>query len=111
MRPYRLEERTDLGGAPVGDLLEHRHQHAERVVAQHGAPRDARDVLVFRDSDREAVAVVHVQHHVDVGAPVANVVVQSGEMCSSSSRRSTAATFPYPAGTRTTDRTSPDADS
>ena len=45
----------------------------ENIVAQHGAPRDARELRVLGDGNRESVAIVHVQHHVHVGAPVADV--------------------------------------
>ncbi len=54
-------------------VFEDRHEHAERVLGENRALGDLRDVFVLRHGNREAVAQVHVQHHVHVGAAVANV--------------------------------------
>src|SRR5262249_2284012 len=68
-----LELRANRGSPQSDHLLEHGHQHAAGVVAEHGAARDARELAVLRHGDREAVAVVDVQHHVDVRTTVADV--------------------------------------
>ena len=72
-RPCALEERADLRAVVADDLLEHRHEHAQRVVAH--APCAARSARCtrLRDGDREPVAPVDVEHHVHVGAAVADV--------------------------------------
>src|SRR4051812_41470057 len=68
-----FEEAANPRAVVAEDVLEHGDQHAERVVAHDSAPRDARDVARFRCGDGETVAAVDVQHHMDVGAAVADV--------------------------------------
>ena len=69
----RLEQRPDLARIPSEHLIENRHHHRERVVAEHRAPGDSRELLVLGDGNREAVAIVDVQHDVHVGTAVADV--------------------------------------
>src|SRR5579871_6101143 len=69
----RLEQGADTLGAPAGEVLEHRHQHAQRVVADDRAPRDLRDVLGLGGGDGEAAAMVDLEHHVDIRTAVADV--------------------------------------
>src|SRR2546423_11679344 len=53
-----LEHKPDLARIVAADLLENRNQNAQRVVADHGAPRDLRNVPCLRCSDRQAFAAV-----------------------------------------------------
>jgi len=52
------EECANPRGIPMEDVLEDRHEHAQRVVAQDGSFRDASDRLGLRDCDGMAVAAV-----------------------------------------------------
>src|SRR6185437_10078263 len=54
-------------------LFEDGNKDGDRVVAQHGAAGDLRYMLGFRDSDREAVAHLYMQHDVNIRTAVANV--------------------------------------
>src|SRR5258708_19445245 len=58
-----FKEGADLDAVPTHDLLQDGNQHAESVVAEHGALRNGREVLIFRHADREAVTPIHMQHH------------------------------------------------
>src|SRR5207245_11576412 len=58
-----FEERADPGPAPAGDVLQHGHEDAERVVAEHRAAGDLRDGRSLGDRDPVALAPVDVAHH------------------------------------------------
>src|SRR5258708_11934338 len=68
-----LEQFPNVPRPPVEQLIENRHHDAERVLAQHRAPGDPRELLVFRNGNREPVMVVDMQHHVNVGTTVADI--------------------------------------
>src|ERR1035441_6170479 len=81
-KTVRIEEAPNLRCVPTHNLLQHRDQHAQRVLAQNRAPRNRRQVAVLRHRNRQPVQPVHVQHHVDVGASVPHVhnpVVADGQ--------------------------------
>src|SRR5207302_3692775 len=68
-----FEERADLAGSESGDLFQHGHEHAERVVTDHRALGDVRHLAGLRGGDREAIAAIHMQHDGNVRLPVAHV--------------------------------------
>src|SRR6266566_2441013 len=72
-QPLLLEHQTNLARIVAGDLFQDRNQHAERIVTDHRAPRDLRDMSRFRCRDREAIAAIDVQHYVNVGASITDV--------------------------------------
>ena len=73
LQSIRLEERPDVARAPPEHLLQDRHHHARRIVAEQRGLRDARQLFVLGDRNRIALAVVDVQHHVDVRAAIPDI--------------------------------------
>src|SRR5678815_4467565 len=71
--PVTIEERSDLWRSIAGDLLKHRNQHTQRIVTHDGAPGDLADSPRLRHRDGETFPAVDVQHHVEVGASVADI--------------------------------------
>ena len=68
-----LEQVADPPAIVAEQLLEHRHEDAQCVVAHDGTARQGRNVPGFRCRDRESVGTVHVQHDMDIGTSVAHV--------------------------------------
>src|SRR5260370_8608406 len=66
-----LEQFPNVPRPPVEQLIENRHHDAERVLAQHSASGDPRELLVLRNSNRQPVLVVDMQHHMNVGTTIA----------------------------------------
>src|ERR1700746_2588234 len=69
----RGEVAANLGRIPAQHFFQHRSQHAHGVVAEHRAPRDARDVFRFADGDGQTIVLVDVHHHWQVRAAVTHV--------------------------------------
>src|SRR3954470_496447 len=63
-----LEQRADAARVPPGDLLEHRDEHAQGVVADHRTSRDLSDEARFGRGDRETITAIDVEHDVNVRA-------------------------------------------
>src|SRR5690348_6395866 len=68
-----LEEGANAHRVPAGDLLEHGNEHAQRVVADDRPTRDLGDEPRLGGGDGQPVAAIDVEHHVNVGAAVADV--------------------------------------
>src|SRR5206468_123008 len=68
-----LEHQADLTRVVATDLLQHRDQNTESVVADHRAAGDLCDVPRFGGGDGEALSTIDVQHHVNVRASIADV--------------------------------------
>src|SRR5207237_10684298 len=58
---------------PADNLIEYGDQHGERDAAQDAAFGDLVYIFGFGNRDGEAVAQVHVQHDVQIGAAVAGI--------------------------------------
>src|SRR4030095_9349982 len=68
-----FEGGADLGGVPSHDLFQNGDQYTQRVVTENSTLGDLRNAFGFRYRDREPLAPIHVQHHMDVGAAVTHV--------------------------------------
>jgi hypothetical protein len=68
-----LEQPANVRRRVLRNLFQDGHEHAERVVADDRAPRDFGNVPRLRHGDRQPVATIDVQHHVQVGGTVADV--------------------------------------
>jgi len=102
----RGEETPDLRGIPAENFLEHGHEGAHGVVAKHGAARDAGDELRLGHGDGQAVMLVDVHHHGQVGTAIAHVDDAVGADAQEARTSSRAVIFPQPAVARTMDWTS-----
>src|SRR5437899_10271157 len=72
-KAVRLEELADSGSLPAYNFLQDRHKYGVRIGAEHRSFCDLGDIFALRNCDGEAVAHIHVQHHVDIGTAVANI--------------------------------------
>src|SRR5208282_4640009 len=64
---------ADVRGVPAQNFLKHGDEHTHGVVAEHGALRDTRDELGFGDGDGEAVVLIDMHHHRNIGTAIAHV--------------------------------------
>src|SRR6202158_300976 len=68
-----LAQCPDPPDPPVENLVQQGNHDAERVVAENGAVRNPRQLLILGDRDGEPFAAVDVKHDMDVRAPVAHI--------------------------------------
>src|SRR5208283_1897128 len=66
-------ETPDLRGIPTQHFFEHGHKDTHGVVAEHRAARDAGDELRLGNGDGQAIVLVDVHHHRQVGTSIAHV--------------------------------------
>jgi hypothetical protein len=81
-RIARMADRHRRSGRAPASLLSCTPDHAELkypaasnyrwLSAEHSALSNPRELLVFRNSNREPVIVVDLQHHTDVGTAIAD---------------------------------------
>src|SRR6185437_6509220 len=71
--PVGLEEAADFRGADAEHLIENRNENTAGVVTEDGASSDARELLVLRYRDREALPIVDMKHDVNVRAAVSHI--------------------------------------
>src|ERR1039458_5284714 len=58
---------------PAHHLFQDGNEDGQCAVADHGTLGDRRQVLVLGNGNGEAIAPIHVHHHMDVGTAIANV--------------------------------------
>ncbi len=63
------EQAPNLGGIPVHNLLEHRHENAHRVGAENSTPGNARDEFGLTDGDSGAILLADMHHDRQIGVP------------------------------------------
>ena len=68
-----LEEAANLKRIPTKNVLHDRNEDAERVLTKNGPFRYLGEIAILRHGDGKAVQSVDVQHHVNIGAPVADI--------------------------------------
>src|SRR5262249_52327722 len=64
---------ADGSAVPAENHFENGDDHSQRVAAENGALGDLRYVFGLGDRDGESVTCVDVQHHVNIGAAIADV--------------------------------------
>jgi len=69
----RCEQAADACRIPAENVFEHGNENAHGIVAEHGTLGDARDEFVLGDGDCEAVALIDVHHHRQIGTAVADI--------------------------------------
>src|SRR3984893_15676116 len=73
-----LKELTNAHALPAHDFFKNRSHYGKRIRAEHRSLSDLRNVWRLRNRDGQAVARVHMQHDVNIGAAVANVNLMAG---------------------------------
>src|SRR5258708_7603151 len=68
-----FKELTNAHAPPARDFFKNRSHYGKRIRAEHRSFSDLRNVWRLRNRDGQAVACVHMQHDVNIGAAVANV--------------------------------------
>src|ERR1700686_1312568 len=78
-----LEQCPHPPDPPVENLVQQGNHDAERVVAENGAVRNPRQLLILGDRDGEPFAAVDVKHDMDVRAPVTHINCAIGRVSKS----------------------------
>src|SRR5258708_7059141 len=74
LQSMRFEQGSDAERVcPPDDILQNWHEDAQGVIAQDRPLRDRGKELAFGDRNGVTLEPIHVQHRVDVGAPVTHV--------------------------------------